>query len=215
MNKFIFSVEGNIGSGKSTLVEYLKKKLNKIGKYNVIYLQEPVDIWNTITDENGITILEKYYSDQKKYAFSFQMMAYITRLTQIKNVIKESPDYTVIITERCLYTDYNIFAKMLYDSKLIDTIEYSIYCKWFNQFIDETDVSGFIYLKTTPETCMNRVSMRSREGESGISLEYLLNCHRYHENWLINNHILTIDGEPVHSEILLLKIENFILNKIR
>ena len=215
MNKFIFSIEGNIGSGKSTLVEYLKKNLNKIEKYKVIYLQEPVDIWNTVTDQHGVGILEKYYSDQKKYAFSFQMMAYITRLSQLRNLIRESPDYTVILTERCLYTDYNIFAKMLYDSGLIEPIEYSIYCKWFNQFIDETDVSGFIYLKTTPETCMNRVTLRNRDGESKLSLEYLKNCHNYHENWLVNNHILTIDGEPVHSELLLRKIESFILNKIR
>jgi deoxyadenosine/deoxycytidine kinase len=104
---------------------------------------------------------------------------------------------------------------MLYDSKLIEPIEYSIYCKWFNQFIDETDVSGFIYLKTTPETCVNRVTIRNREGESGIPPEYLLNCHRYHESWLIDNHILTIDGEPAHSEVLIRKIETFILNKIR
>ena len=215
MNKFIFSVEGNIGSGKSTLVEYLKKNLTKIDKYKVVYLQEPVDIWNTVTDENNVTILEKYYSDQKKYAFSFQMMAYITRLTQLRKVIRESPDYTVILTERCLYTDYNIFAKMLYHSGLIEPIEYTIYCKWFNEFIDETDVSGFIYLKTTPETCMNRVSLRNREGESSISPGYLKKCHNYHESWLINSDSIVIDGEPAHSEILLRKIETFILNKIR
>jgi deoxyadenosine/deoxycytidine kinase len=215
MNKFIFSIEGNIGSGKSTLVEYLKKNINKIEKYNIIYLQEPVDIWNTVTDGNGVTILEKYYSDQKKYAFSFQMMAYITRLSQLRNLINTSRDYTVIITERCLYTDYNIFAKMLYDSGLIEPIEYSIYCKWFNEFIGETDVSGFIYLKTTPETCMNRVSLRNRDGESKLSLEYLENCHNYHERWLIDNHVIVLDGEPDHSELLLRKIESFILNKIR
>ena len=72
----IFSVEGNIGSGKSTLVKCLSKCLPKsLRNHEIIFLQEPVDVWNTIKDENGVTILEKFYADQNKYAFSFQMMA--------------------------------------------------------------------------------------------------------------------------------------------
>jgi deoxyadenosine/deoxycytidine kinase len=68
----IISIEGNIGSGKSTLI----KKLRELPEFQngFTFLPEPVDEWNTIKDSDGITILEKYYSDQKKYAFSFQMM---------------------------------------------------------------------------------------------------------------------------------------------
>ena len=56
----IIAIEGNIGSGKSTLVS----KLEEIFKNNSDYyfLQEPVSIWNTIKDENGVTILEKFYN---------------------------------------------------------------------------------------------------------------------------------------------------------
>jgi deoxyadenosine/deoxycytidine kinase len=54
--KQIFSIEGNIGSGKSTLIEYL----NKCNK-NFIYLPEPVTTWNEFTDSSGVTILEKYW----------------------------------------------------------------------------------------------------------------------------------------------------------
>ena len=60
MGTYIFSIEGNIGSGKSTLVEYLKEHLKNLGDYKICYLQEPVDIWNTVTDKNGINILDKY-----------------------------------------------------------------------------------------------------------------------------------------------------------
>ena len=217
----IFSIEGNIGSGKSTLVEYLKNNLKCINDYNIIYLQEPVDVWNTIIDpKSGKNILEKYYSDQKKYAFSFQMMAYITRLSQIKKTIKENPKNTIIITERCLYTDYNIFAKMLHDSGNIEDIEYSIYCKWFNEFIESALISGFIYVKTTPETCLNRIHSRNRIGEN-IQLDYLTNCHNYHNNWLNYNYhtndinLLELDGGPLHSEILIDKITEFIVNSLK
>ena len=66
-NFLIVSIEGNIGSGKSTLLENLKKNVDK--NNNVIFLKEPVDEWNKIKDENGVTILEKFYSDQEKYSF--------------------------------------------------------------------------------------------------------------------------------------------------
>ena len=70
----IVTIEGNIGSGKSTLLEFLKQD-PIINKYkNIIFLDEPVKQWNKITDKDGTTMLETFYSDQKKYSFSFQMM---------------------------------------------------------------------------------------------------------------------------------------------
>ena len=74
----LFAIDGNIGSGKSSRVNDLKKYLK--GNPSFIFLQEPVDDWNSIKTSDGITILEKFYSNQEKYAFSFQMMAYISRL---------------------------------------------------------------------------------------------------------------------------------------
>ena len=65
----IFSIEGNIGSGKSTIIERLKERYPQF-----IYLPEPVDEWNKIKDNSGVTILEKFYNDKKRYSFSFQMM---------------------------------------------------------------------------------------------------------------------------------------------
>ena len=116
MSPLIFSIDGNIGSGKSTIINHLINSNITIENYNLIFLPEPVDVWNEIKDSSGVTILEKYYADPKKYAFSFQMMAYITRLSQIKMAIKNNPINSIIITERCLFTDREIFAKMLYDS---------------------------------------------------------------------------------------------------
>ena len=61
----IISVEGNIGSGKSTIVDILKKYFKN--NSNIIFLQEPVDEWSEIKDKNGQTILSKFYENQKKY----------------------------------------------------------------------------------------------------------------------------------------------------
>jgi len=178
----IISIEGNIGSGKSTLMKELKKAFADLP--HVIFLQEPVDDWNTIRDDAGITMLEKFYGNQEKYSFSFQMMAYISRLATIRKAIRENPD-CVFISERCLHTDKYVFAKMLYDDKKIESVDYQIYNKWFDTFIDDFDVTNIVYIKADPSMCLERVAQRGRHGEAGIPLEYLQACGDYHNNMML------------------------------
>lgn len=183
----IISIEGNIGVGKSTIVDLLKSKYNKEENQSIIFLQEPVQQWETIMDESGVSILERFYKDQKSWSFAFQIMAYISRLSILKDAVKKNPN-SIIITERSLFTDKNVFAKMLYDDGMINKIEYQIYLRWFNDFIEEVPITGYIYLNADPKICSERISKRSRKGES-IPLQYLEKCHKYHEDWLLNSDI--------------------------
>ncbi len=173
----IISIEGNIGSGKSTLL----KRISETNS-NVVTLQEPVDMWNTIKDEDGKTILELYYADQKKWAFAFQMMAFITRARKLREAVENNPG-KVIITERSVFTDRNIFAMMLHDSGIINDVEYSIYTHWFDELTRGIQVDRIIYVRTEPTECQWRITCRNRTGEN-IPLEYLDTCHQYHEQWL-------------------------------
>jgi len=185
----LISIEGNIGSGKSTIINLLKKF------DHIVFLPEPVEEWTTITDLDGKNIIEKYYADQKRYAFPFQMMAYITRLKQL---LERPESDCIVITERCVYTDREIFAKMLYDTGLIEEIEYSIYLRWFDFFIKNIEVNNFIYLRTDPEICEKRITHRNRKGET-IPLEYLVKCHQYHEKWLNGKeNLIILDGNINH-----------------
>lgn len=179
MKTTIISIEGNIGSGKSTLFE--KLKIHFANNKNIIFVREPVDIWESIQDENGTTILEKFYQDQIKYSFSFQIMAYISRINLLKETIKEHPGVT-IITERSLYTDKMVFAKMLYDTHKIEYINYQIYLNLFDTFKNDFNVDNIIYIKTDPDVCYNRILKRARNGEKNISLDYLQLCNTYHNN---------------------------------
>ena len=114
-NLIIVSIEGNIGSGKSTLLANLRETYKNDA--NIIFLKEPVDEWEKIKDENGITILEKFYSDQNKYSFPFQMMAYVSRLKvlrdELKNIQFSEDKKTIIITERSLHTDKMVLSIFL------------------------------------------------------------------------------------------------------
>ena len=181
------SIEGNIGSGKSTLLANLREHYKN--NDNVIFLKEPVDEWAKIKDINGTTILEKFYADQEKYSFSFQMMAYVSRIKVLRDTLKEKnigqeKKHYIIITERSLYTDKMVFAKMLYDSGKIEDVNYQIYLNWFDTFSGEFPVHKVIYVKAAPEKCYERIAKRSREGEENIPLEYLTACSLYHDNML-------------------------------
>ena len=179
----VISIEGNIGSGKSTLLSHLKQSLSAENVPQIIFLQEPVDEWENIKDEQGNTMIQKFYGDQTKYSFSFQMMAYISRLALLKKSIEENPN-AIVITERSLFTDKFVFAKMLYDSKKMESVEYQIYLKWFDNFVNDFPINCTIYVKTDPDMCHARIARRSRSGESTISLDYLNDCHKYHESMM-------------------------------
>ena len=177
----IISIEGNIGTGKSTFIRELQ---NKVGSdETIIFLQEPVDVWNSIKDENGKSILERYYQDQHTFAFPFQMMAYISRISLLRNAMKKNPK--VIITERSVMTDKMVFASMLKQDKKIDDIGYSIYCKWFDEFKQDLPEFTYVYLRCDPTISSKRVIKRNRTGET-IPLEYLKTCHEYHDKWLLH-----------------------------
>jgi len=201
----IISLEGNIGAGKSTFLEHLEKKLDNTGDW--IFLREPVHIWEQIKDENGETVLSKFYANPEKYAFAFQVMAYTTRYQELKRIVEEYPNCKGIICERSLEADKFIFAKMLHSDGLIDNVMYNIYEKYFSVYEGNFTLDGIIHIHANPDVCFNRIIKRSRNGESSISLDYLKNCDRYHTAWLSNEKtpVLKLD---VNTDVNVAVIDN-------
>lgn len=189
----IVSIEGNIGGGKTTLLEALKN-IKWVDK-KIVFVREPVDEWEKIKDGEGKTILEKFYNNQEKYSFPFQMLAFISRLKLLKEAVELNPG-CIIITERSLFTDKLVFAKMLFDSKKMEDINYLIYLNWFDTFSEKYPVNKIIYVNTNPEICFERIEKRSRQGENNIPLEYLMECDTYHEKMMneLNIDTLILDG---------------------
>ncbi len=211
----IISFDGNIGSGKSTKVKDIENYYKEQGRTDIIFIQEPVDVWNSVVDEHGVTILSNYYKNQKRFAFRLQMLAYISRLSLLRDAVKKG--YKYIITERCVGTDRNVFSKMLYDKGDIEHDEYIIYKKWYDEFISDVPIGAIVYIKASPETCFERVNIRAREGEN-IPLEYLKECDKYHDEWINSENIpkLVIDADinlkenPEANVGILCQIDTFI-----
>jgi deoxyadenosine/deoxycytidine kinase len=202
MPPLIVSIDGNIGCGKSSIMRYLEKNFanycgSKGNTCKICFLQEPVSSWESIGDANGKSIITHFYENNERYSFAFQVMAYTSRLSLLKEALKEN--YDVIISERSIYTDKFVFAKSLYEAKKMSLIEYIIYLNLFNEFSDIIKNIKMVYIRTSPEICDLRVQQRGRLGET-IPIQYLKDCHHYHDIWLNNptaienGEILVING---------------------
>ena len=210
----MISIEGNIGSGKSSILYHLEQYFNLTDldhNRNIMFLKEPVDEWSTICDASGETILAKFYKDPAKYAFAFQIMAYATRLNSLRKTIAENPECTILICERSLEADKQIFANMLHDDGLIDDVSYQIYCRNFSEYAPDFKVDKVVYIDASPEKCFSRIAKRSRNGESNIELAYLEKCKKYHDMWLCCDK--TVDSTTVDSSVELgLHVPNHVLH---
>lgn len=200
----ILSIEGNIGSGKSTMLKHIRSNLQvNSHEYKIIFVDEPVALWENIKDVDGKNMIEKFYSNPAKYAFAFQIMAFTTRLIYLKKSIDEALNNgtnkkIIIITERSLHTDCYVFAELLKKQGNIEDVCFQIYMQLFNEFSSMYPVNTLIYVDTTPEICRERIIRRSRSGENIIDLNYLRECHEEHETYIHtkmpSSHKIVVDG---------------------
>lgn len=188
----LISIEGNIGVGKSTLTNIISQLLKD--ECEIIY--EPVNLWQSITDSENKNILQLFYDDKPKWAFTFQMIAGLTIIQSLTNILKTTNKKYIFLDRSFLTTKYT-FEKMLYDDKIINTIEHSTYnilCNHYEETLMQEYKHIHIYLKCNPIVCFERIKKRNRSEEANISLEYLQILEKYHDEWLLkNDNVLIID----------------------
>ena len=204
----LYTIEGNIGSGKSSLLELLQHD-------SISIIPEPIEIWKTIQTPDGKNILGHYYEDDIN-TYLFQTMAGITRMELFQDSAKMTTP--IRISERSLFSD-RIFGKVCLASGKMRAIEkecYSYFMNWLNKRF-EPDIKGIIYLQCDPTICYERILKRGRPEEAGISYEYLVDLHESHEEWIrsyTDDKVLIINGNEECSEqrnkIITSLIYNFI-----
>ena len=209
MRPRIISIEGNIGAGKSTLVEELK--IRYANRNDIVFLQEPVDAWADIT-QDGKTMLQLFYDNQKKYSFAFQVMAYMSRLRMIKNEVDRAKEMTIktIVMERSLDADRHIFAKMLHADGMIEECMFKIYEQMSDDGLREYSSDGTVWLTASPKECHRRIGIRGREGEQLIGLDYLGKCDAYHKEWLGNVGVGSVYNVAADDEINWTELDRFL-----
>ena len=185
---FLLHVEGNIGSGKSTFLKLLKETYGN--RIEIIY--EPVSIWQQLKDSNGKDILDYFYTDMSRWAYTMQNYVFITRVLSLlpKSETKEQKERqrTLRVAERSIYTDYHIFASMCYENGKMNELENQIYQTWFkaleNEYLDVVKPDAILYLKTHPEIALSRMQKRGREEEKTVELDYLTRLSLRHDEMM-------------------------------
>lgn len=184
----VLALEGNIGAGKSTLLKLLGSRGFKI-------VEEPVEKWQQVVDEEGSNLLDKFYRDPKRWAFTFQTYAFISRTEAAVNELRSvgtassrGGSSTSYVFERSLHSDKHCFATNCFKTGLFDAAEWKVYCSYWAWVVKENpclDIDGFVYLRTSPETCLRRSMTRGRAEEESLPLDYLEQLHARHEEWLV------------------------------
>jgi deoxyadenosine/deoxycytidine kinase len=177
----IISIEGNIGAGKSTLLQKIQKRAIQENNKNIIIIPESLDIWNEIK-EGDKSIFQLFYENKNKYALAFQILTFLTITYNMMGQLQKIGKKDTIIIERSPISNIVIFGQMLYDDKIIGEAEWSILKYMVNGLMMPVD--KIVYLRSTPDECMERVKERNREGEQDIELDYLQTIHDKHEAWL-------------------------------
>ncbi len=173
-----FILEGNIGAGKSTFLKIVQERLA------VQPVFEPCEKWQKVGGTENL--LEKFYSDTARWAYTFQSYAFITRVLEQLEMAKKN-QFGAQVLERSVYSDRYCFARNCFELGTMSLLEWKLYQEWFNWLIDNYAIKpdGFIYLRTDPMVCFQRLLKRNRKEEASVPLSYLELLHKKHEDWLI------------------------------
>jgi deoxyadenosine/deoxycytidine kinase len=174
------AIAGNIGSGKSSLLQFLSST------YDIRPFYEP-------NDENPY--LEDFYRDMKGWAFQSQLYFLSNKFR-----IHQEADRVegVVVQDRTIFEDAEIFATALRQMRKIDPRDWATYQALYQSILQAIQPPDLmIYLRCNMRTLRRRIRLRGRPMEQDIPLAYLKRLERLYEDWIENyrlGEILVLDS---------------------
>lgn len=166
--KFI-AIAGNIGAGKSSLLEFLT------ASYDVAPFYEPND---------ANPYLEDFYRDMKRWAFASQLF-FLSNKFRIHQEADRTPG--VVIQDRTIFEDAEVFATALHQMRKIDARDWQTYWAFYQTILRSIRPPDLmIYLRCSMRTLRKRIRLRGRAMEQDIPLAYLKRLDRLYERWIAN-----------------------------
>lgn len=161
------AIAGNMGSGKSTMVEFLSRT------YGVQPFYEP-------NDNNPY--LPDFYRDMRAWAFHSQLY-FLSSKFRLHQELDRTPG--VLILDRTIFEDAEVFATALRDMRHIDRRDWSTYRAFYEAILEAIDPPDLmIYLRCSMRTLRQRIRLRGRPMEQDVPLAYLKRLQRLYERWI-------------------------------
>jgi len=205
MKKFI-AVAGNIGVGKSTLVEMISSRLDCQPFY------EPVADNPYISD---------FYKNMPAWSFQSQIF-FLTHRLRIHHELLHVQGS--VIQDRSIYEDAEVFARNLYVQGNMADRDYNTYRSLYLTLAETlTPPDLVIYLRASVPTLLKRIALRNREYEQSIAPAYLENLNGLYNGWI--DHftlcpILTVPADdldfvahPHHLDLIAAKVREKLTGK--
>ncbi|MBU2650270.1 MAG: deoxynucleoside kinase [Bacteroidetes bacterium] len=158
MNYRFIAIEGNIGSGKTTLAMKLASSVQ-----GSLLLER--------FEDNSF--LPKFYQDPARYAFTLELSFLADRYQQIRE--KTS---TPALFDKTIIADYFIDKSWIFAGVTLNSSEFGLFKRLFDIIyptLPKPDL--IIYLHSTPGIVEKRIKIRGRDYERGIPIDYLQSIH--------------------------------------
>jgi deoxyadenosine/deoxycytidine kinase len=167
MARYLVSVAGNIGVGKTTLTQLLGERLG----------------WRTFYEQViDNPYLPDFYADMRRWSFHLQIYFFTHRFRMFQEMLAAD---TSCVQDRTIYEDLEIFARTLHRQGYLDERDFANYRRLFETMIPFLPKPELvIYLRASPEFLLERIRARGRDFERGITLEYLRGLHAAYEDWV-------------------------------
>jgi deoxyadenosine/deoxycytidine kinase len=163
------AIAGNIGAGKTTLTTILAKKFGWTPNFE---------------DVENNPYLNDFYNDMHRWSFNLQIYFLNSRLKQLIDIQNGKE---VVIQDRTIYEDANIFAPNLHEMGLMTKRDFENYHNFFltlKNLVNPPDL--LIYLKASVPTLVGQIQKRGRDYEDNIRLDYLKRLNEHYNNWIDN-----------------------------
>ncbi|CAL44640.1 24.5 kDa Thymidine kinase [Spodoptera frugiperda ascovirus 1a] len=187
------SVEGNIGSGKSSVMRKAAERYDGL----VYFCEEPVEEWG---------LLMYMYNDPARYAFPFELQVLTSKyqkwLDSYETCLRTGA--RVVIMERSPWSAYDVFTRMMRDRGSITDKQFDVYTDVFRSLENDIPrIDHVVYIDTKPDTCHRRAQERGREAEKSLDVEYFERVECYTKRY-VDNHssVFVLNGNLPREDVL-------------
>jgi deoxyadenosine/deoxycytidine kinase len=186
------AVAGNIGCGKSTLVDFICRT----------YHLEPFFEPNATNP-----YLVDFYADMKRWAFHSQVY-FLTHKFRIHQELERERAKRTVVQDRTIYEDAEVFATNLHRRRLISGRDWGVYRDLYDTILTSLEPPDLmIYLRASVRTIRKRIKLRGRPEEQTIPTSYLRSLSTLYEEWFANYKrsptlVLTTDNMDYLSDLV-------------